>query len=843
MVETCDEGYFVMSVISPGYLYGMLSKWKPAWFTPAVETYFLDHHRQAVLAGVRHVSPSGAGSRWPSTATRLAHLAYYLNTADPYWRNVTDVRMEWGDYDTVLSVPVLKEPEPRAIIDTVFGRGWEYTNKSKLSEQEQIAAVYGGEYQGKPKMVSDWLPYAGVWYFRRGWDREDSFLQMLKPSFSNSHYYGRFGPTQAYEFLKDTSFRFQDYATPLLSTFAADIDGQMICPSEETRFFSGSKQDIFTQAVEKPQSARWYTSGTFDFGEAIYRGDYRNYTRRKLPDTKERPVVFDPVAVRDVTTTRQIFQVRPARLFLQVDRIKYATPTETHTNRIQTIMLLTEPGPETGKAFSDDQFRLDHTTKTAAMRNPGNPGATVAYFGQPGLTFRRLTVNGLIHHFYPVPDPEPATSPNDARLYGPYPSLNGPRKTSGRGLFAIWEATGDSVLVAGIYANRPDEEPMKRMRDISTDALAGMHAETAAGVHVTLLVARRAPARLSTEAVSVNGEALLLVEELSKPARGIALGVTDPAVRGKAARPPCPDFAFTFDPAAGWPLRTDTGMGISPIRKPIDPPTIGPAVNVFSDSMRIEITSATKDIEIRYTTDGTDPTASSGHYLRPFRITGDTFIKARAFRNGVTEVPFTTAGIDVSAVSYGSFFKRAAKRGLADRPGDLKPGLDYDYLEGRWFGLWAYTELLPATRTGCTDKLLDVSMRDTDGPFAVRYRGYLDIPADGVYTFYGPDEYIHNTCEPGYDLRVYVDGEEWYLGQTWHGLGTWSVPLEKGLHQFKVTFADARAKDLENQRIDLWRGYPQPRTTWRGVAPRLELSGPELTRQPVPSTWLRRQEG
>ena len=839
MVETCDEGHFVMNMISPGNLYGMLLKWKPAWFTPAVETYFLDNYREAVLAGARHVSPSGAGTRWPGRGTALGYLGYHLGTADIYWRNVNGVRMEWGDYYPILALPVLKEPTPRAIIDTVFGRGREYTDRGKLREQEQIAEVYGGEYEGRPEMVSDWLPYTGAWYFRGGWDREDSFLHMINPSLGNSHNYGCYSFTKAYEFFWDTSYRFQDYATPLLTTFAAEIDGQMICPLDETRFFSGSKQATFTQAVEKPQQARWHTGPRFDFGEALYTGNYRNITRGRNEETGEREVVMGPVSVNGVCTVRQIFQVRPARLFLEVDRLKYATPTETHTNRIQTILLLTEPGKETEKAFSDEQFRLDPAARAAAMRNPGNPGATVSWFGQPNMEFKRVSVNQSSHHFWRMPDPEIVDESKEKQLFGPAPTLNGPRKTSGRGVFASWEDTGETVLLSAVAANRPGEEPVKSMLDISTEAYAGMRAETVAGVQVTLLAARRGTTALAAGDLSIAGEALLVVEEPGKAPSGIVLGATSVAARGQTVRPKCADFAFVLEPATRSFLRSDSGLRVTPIRKPIDPPTIGPGINVFTDSVRVEIRSASPNVVIHYTTDGTAPTTTSKPYRHPFRITRDTFVKARAFRKGITDVPFTSAGTDVSAISYGTFFKRAAKPAVA-KPADLKSGLSYDYLVGRWFGLWAYTDILPATKMGNTEKLLDVSMRETDDPFAVRYIGYIDIPKDGVYTFYGPDEYISNTCAPGYDLRVYIDGEEWYLGQTWHGLGMWSVPLEKGLHRFMLTFADARARDIENQRIDLWRGYPDPRTTWRGVAPVLEVSGPGLARRPIPDSWLKR---
>jgi hypothetical protein len=69
------------------------------------------------------------------------------------------------------------------------------------------------------------------------------------------------------------------------------------------------------------------------------------------------------------------------------------------------------------------------------------------------------------------------------------------------------------------------------------------------------------------------------------------------------------------------------------------------------------------------------------------------------------------------------------------------------------------------------------------------------------------------------------------------------VPLAKGLHRFMLTFADARARDIEKQRLDLgipWPGcYPQPRTTWRGVAPVIEVSAPGLPRGPVPDAWFK----
>ncbi|MEX1224322.1 MAG: hypothetical protein WEA31_07220, partial [Pirellulales bacterium] len=125
-----------------------------------------------------------------------------------------------------------------------------------------------------------------------------------------------------------------------------------------------------------------------------------------------------------------------------------------------------------------------------------------------------------------------------------------------------------------------------------------------------------------------------------------------------------------------------------------------------------------------------------------------------------------------------------------------------------------------------------------DGPFAVRYHGVLQVPKTSVYTFHAPQEFVHNIAAPGYDLRLWIDGREWKLSQIWHGLGTWSIPLEAGPHDFKLIFADARAAEVATQRRDLWRDYPQPWVVWAGTTPALEISSPEHPRQPIPKAWL-----
>jgi hypothetical protein len=106
-----------------------------------------------------------------------------------------------------------------------------------------------------------------------------------------------------------------------------------------------------------------------------------------------------------------------------------------------------------------------------------------------------------------------------------------------------------------------------------------------------------------------------------------------------------------------------------------------------------------------------------------------------------------------------------------------------------------------------------------------------------VYTFYAPDEFIFPDIESGYDLRLFINDEEWNPAVRWHGHGSWSVALKKGLHSFETVFVDLR---MRPHRVELMWGFPHADFTWKGDVPTIEVSGPSLPRQPIPAQLLRR---
>ena len=76
-------------------------------------------------------------------------------------------------------------------------------------------------------------------------------------------------------------------------------------------------------------------------------------------------------------------------------------------------------------------------------------------------------------------------------------------------------------------------------------------------------------------------------------------------------------------------------------------PTISPAGGSFTSSVAVSLSTTTSGASIRYTTNGSMPTASSPVSSTPLTLTASATVNAQAFRSGMTDSPVVSASFTV----------------------------------------------------------------------------------------------------------------------------------------------------------------------------------------------------
>lgn len=114
-----------------------------------------------------------------------------------------------------------------------------------------------------------------------------------------------------------------------------------------------------------------------------------------------------------------------------------------------------------------------------------------------------------------------------------------------------------------------------------------------------------------------------------------------------------------------------------------------------------------------------------------------------------------------------------------ENPANAVAGLDYGYYEGNWSTLPNFDNLTPVKigTVGGTD----LSVRNRNDQFGVRFKGYVNIPADGTYTFY-------TASDDG--SKLYIGATEVVSNDGLHGLieKSGTIGLKAGKHALSVLF-------------------------------------------------------
>ncbi|MVN20450.1 family 20 glycosylhydrolase [Mucilaginibacter sp. HMF7410] len=216
--------------------------------------------------------------------------------------------------------------------------------------------------------------------------------------------------------------------------------------------------------------------------------------------------------------------------------------------------------------------------------------------------------------------------------------------------------------------------------------------------------------------------------------------------------------------------------------------------NVFTDQAVLNPEKPMPDLTLRYTTDGSLPDQNSTPLNAPFTIQKSMFIRLAAF------TPAGSRG-DIYNLHY-------TKQTLAEPvTASVSPGLLCSYYPGPFKSAKLMAGKANAVFT--VDNI-EVPKEAKASSFGLKYQGYLDIPADGIYTFY-------LTCDDGGILqlagREVVDNDGWHSAIEKSG----QIAVKKGLQPLALDFVEGGGGYTLNLKYSV-----------NGSAP-----------QSVPSSWLK----
>jgi alpha-L-fucosidase len=225
------------------------------------------------------------------------------------------------------------------------------------------------------------------------------------------------------------------------------------------------------------------------------------------------------------------------------------------------------------------------------------------------------------------------------------------------------------------------------------------------------------------------------------------------------------------------------------------PPSISAKFDIFIDALEVTISSDRENVDLRYTIDGSVPGALSKHAFEPIALKVTTTVTARCFRDG------KPVSGPVSAT-----FTKVTPAPATDVEGIVN-GVRYLYFEGDWDVLPDFTKL-KVVKSG-TLANFDLSPRTQPEYFGLEYSCYVNVPEDGVYSFFV-------ASDDG--TRLFVDNKLLIDNDGRHGMVEKKgiVALSAGLHPLKVQyFQKTGGRDIK--------------VSWEG---------PNISKQAIPESML-----
>ncbi|WP_108866215.1 GH92 family glycosyl hydrolase [Aquimarina aquimarini] len=227
-------------------------------------------------------------------------------------------------------------------------------------------------------------------------------------------------------------------------------------------------------------------------------------------------------------------------------------------------------------------------------------------------------------------------------------------------------------------------------------------------------------------------------------------------------------FEMTNTPNKKWGVAT-TNRPMSDTQKTVSIPYLTSDYTSFLDTKTITLGCDTKDAEIYYTIDGSQPTKKSTKYVAPFQIKSSTNLKMKSFKNGL-----------ISSYTPSVFLEKLQSIDRQKLKNKLKNGLSYKYYEGIFRSVYDFSAEEPIEKGKVSTIHIEHRLRDEWIGF--KFDGFINVPKNGVYNF----EIAAND-----GAQLLIDDKELFESD---GRKSFSftqknnIILSAGLHKFTVKY-------------------------------------------------------
>ena len=207
-------------------------------------------------------------------------------------------------------------------------------------------------------------------------------------------------------------------------------------------------------------------------------------------------------------------------------------------------------------------------------------------------------------------------------------------------------------------------------------------------------------------------------------------------------------------------------------------PYVDKDLNLFMDSVTVNLATATAGATVHYTLDGSEPTQQSPIFNAPLVLKNTTQINAKAFKDGFQ--PSSTLSIQAT--------KAVLNRGKIILDHQPKNGTTYKYYEGHFQKVADMQQKHFVEKGIVSEPSLDKARQEDH--YGFEFSGLIDVPEDGVYTFQtrsddGSVLYI--------DQILVVDNDGSHAAIP----ATGSIALKKGWHSYRLLYIE----DYEGQHL------------------------------------------